>query len=89
VDVFGENIVVVWEHGRVGIFEVGRGRVTEVCDLKTGIGGLKSAWGIRRVKGKAEGMFVCLSSLRVLRDVADREQYLLCYLGLRRRIHCP
>ncbi|KAI4750912.1 hypothetical protein E4T52_16520 [Aureobasidium sp. EXF-3400] len=54
VDVFGENIVVVWEFGRVGIFEVGRGRVTEVCELKTGIGSLKSAWGIRRVKDKAE-----------------------------------
>jgi hypothetical protein len=58
VDVFGENIVVVWEFGRVGIFEVGRGRVTEVCELKTGIGSLKSAWGIRRVKDKAEGVFL-------------------------------
>ena len=58
VDVFGENIVIVWEFGRVGIFEVGRGRVTEVCELKTGLGSLKSVWGIRRVKGKAEGVFV-------------------------------
>jgi hypothetical protein len=61
VDVFGENVVVVWEFGRVGIFEVGRGRVTEVCELKTGLGSLKSAWGIRRVKGKAEGMFLFLA----------------------------
>ncbi|THW84434.1 hypothetical protein D6D15_08875 [Aureobasidium pullulans] len=54
VDVFGEDVVVVWEFGRVGIFEVGRGRVTEIGELKTGIGSLRSAWGIRRVKGKAE-----------------------------------
>ncbi|KAI5197821.1 hypothetical protein E4T38_07788 [Aureobasidium subglaciale] len=54
VDVFGEDVVVVWEFGRVGIFEVGRGRVTEIGELKTGIGSLKAAWGIRRIKGKAE-----------------------------------
>ncbi|KAG9750730.1 hypothetical protein KCU73_g6501, partial [Aureobasidium melanogenum] len=54
VDVFGENVFVVWEFGRIGIFEIARGRVTEVGELKTGIGSLKSAWGIRRVKGKAE-----------------------------------
>ncbi|KAK6001849.1 hypothetical protein QM012_002339 [Aureobasidium pullulans] len=54
VDVFGENVFVVWEFGRVGIFDVARGRVTEVGELKTGIGSLKSAWGIRRVKGRAE-----------------------------------
>ncbi|KAI4730621.1 hypothetical protein E4T49_01521 [Aureobasidium sp. EXF-10728] len=53
-DVFGENIVVVWEFGRVGIFEVARGRVTEIGELKTGLGSLKSAWGIRRLKGKVE-----------------------------------
>ncbi|KAI5197355.1 hypothetical protein E4T39_07352 [Aureobasidium subglaciale] len=56
VDVFGEDIVVVWEFGRVGIFEVGRGRVTEIGELKTGIGSLKAAWGIRRIKGKAEAI---------------------------------
>ncbi|KAI5242763.1 hypothetical protein E4T42_07611 [Aureobasidium subglaciale] len=54
VDVFGEDVVVVWEFGRVGIFEVGRGRVTEIGELKTGIGSLKAAWGIRRIKGKTE-----------------------------------
>ncbi|CAD0101236.1 unnamed protein product, partial [Aureobasidium mustum] len=54
VDVFGDNVFVVWEFGRVGIFEVSRGRVTEVGELKTGIGSLKSAWGVRRVKGRAE-----------------------------------
>ncbi|KAG9602828.1 hypothetical protein KCU86_g8694, partial [Aureobasidium melanogenum] len=54
VDIFGENVFVVWEFGRIGIFEVARGRVTEVGELKTGIGSLKSAWGIRRVKGRAE-----------------------------------
>lgn len=57
VDVFGENVFVVWEFGRVGVFEIARGRVTEVGELKTGIGSLKSAWGIRRAKGKAEGVF--------------------------------
>ncbi|KAH0352866.1 hypothetical protein KCU81_g1733, partial [Aureobasidium melanogenum] len=54
VDVFGENVFVVWEFGRVGVFEIARGRVTEIGELKTGIGSLKSAWGIRRVKGRAE-----------------------------------
>ncbi|KAH0260464.1 hypothetical protein KCU91_g14612, partial [Aureobasidium melanogenum] len=53
-DVFGENVFVVWEFGRIGVFEIARGRVTEVGELKTGIGSLKSAWGIRRVKGRAE-----------------------------------
>jgi hypothetical protein len=71
VDVFGENVVVVWEFGRVGIFEVGRGRVTEVCELKTGLGSLKSAWGIRRVKGKAEGMFCSYLFMRSGRRVTD------------------
>ncbi|CAD0095892.1 unnamed protein product [Aureobasidium vineae] len=56
-DVFGENIIVVWEFGRVGILEVARGRVTEIGELKTGLGSLKSAWGIRRLRGKVEGMF--------------------------------
>ncbi|KAI5238292.1 hypothetical protein E4T43_07549 [Aureobasidium subglaciale] len=63
VDVFGEDVVVVWEFGRAGIFEVGRGRVTEIGELKTGIGSLKTAWGIRRIKGKAEGMSILLAML--------------------------
>jgi hypothetical protein len=88
VDVFGENVVVVWEFGRVGIFEVGRGRVTELCDLKTGLGNLKSAWGIRRVKGKAEGIFY-FYLLMSLEGVADEEQYLPCYLVIRQRMRYP
>lgn len=63
VDVFGENVVVIWEFGRVGLFETNRGRVTEVAELKTGIGGLRAAWGIRRVKEKAEGKFLVLSAV--------------------------
>ncbi|KAI5275192.1 hypothetical protein E4T47_01717 [Aureobasidium subglaciale] len=68
VDVFGEDVVVVWEFGRAGIFEVGRGRVTEIGELKTGIGSLKAAWGIRRIKGKAEGMSICMIGQGITTD---------------------
>lgn len=49
---------MVWEFGRVGVCEMGRGRVVEIGELKTGIGGLRNTWGIRRVEGKVEGMFL-------------------------------
>lgn len=71
VDVFGENVFVVWEFGRVGVFEIARGRVTEVGELKTSIGSLKSAWGIRRVKGRAEGVFSFMLSQAYTESAAN------------------
>jgi hypothetical protein len=59
---FGNDIFVMWEFGRVGIFELGRGRVTEIGELKTGMGALRAAWGIRRNKGKPEGKSFSLST---------------------------
>ena len=61
-EVVGEWVVVVWEFGRVGVFEVGTGRVTEVGECKTGIWGLRSAWGVRRGgRERSEGEF-CFSA---------------------------
>lgn len=59
-EVFGKNVVVVWEFGRVGVCEMGRGRVVEISELKTGIGGLRNIWSIRRIEEKVEGMFLCM-----------------------------
>ena len=90
MDVFGENVIVVWEFGRVGIFEVGRGRVTEVCELKTGIGSLKSAWGIRRVKDKAEGVFVSIFSYFLsTRLTKDSMRHVVSYFRNGHIIHDP
>lgn len=51
-----EQVVVVWEFGRIAIWDLQTGRAAEeVGEIKLGSGLLRSCWGIRREKGKAEG----------------------------------
>lgn len=55
----GEQVFVVWEFGRTGIWDLISGRpAEELGDLKTGVGKLLSlsgSWSLRRMEGKVEG----------------------------------
>ncbi|KAL1296766.1 hypothetical protein AAFC00_000231 [Neodothiora populina] len=51
----GEQVLVVWEFGRVAVWDFSTGRAAEeLGDLKIGGGRLSSAWGVRRIEGKVE-----------------------------------
>ncbi|KAF2148477.1 hypothetical protein K461DRAFT_297891 [Myriangium duriaei CBS 260.36] len=48
----GTQLMVVWEFGRVGMWDLASGRATEVGDLK--MGGRGNPWAFRRDAGRAE-----------------------------------
>ncbi|KAF1343846.1 hypothetical protein BDV97DRAFT_373415 [Delphinella strobiligena] len=51
-----EQVIVVWEFGRVAVWDVQSGRAAEeLGEVKLASGKLSSGWSIRRVEGKTEG----------------------------------
>lgn len=51
-----EQVMVIWEFGRVAIWDLGTGHAPEeLGDVKLGSGKTSEGWAIRREKGKAEG----------------------------------
>lgn len=51
-----EQVMVVWEFGRVGVWDIATGHTAEeLGDVKLGSGKLGGGWAIRREEGKAEG----------------------------------
>ena len=57
VDVLGnagrEQLLVIWEFGRVMTWDLSTGRASEIGDVK--MGGKTPLWSVRRVKGRTEG----------------------------------
>ncbi|KAG8630228.1 hypothetical protein KVT40_001847 [Elsinoe batatas] len=47
-----EQLMVIWEFGRVNLWDLSIGRATEIGDLK--MGGKSSPWALRRQKGRPE-----------------------------------
>lgn len=57
VDVVGddEHVLVVWEFGRVGLWDLQNGRLNEIGEVKMTGSSRSSLWGMRRTAEKADG----------------------------------
>lgn len=68
-----EQVLVVWEFGRIGVWDLGTGRAAEeIGEIKVGNGRLSGCWGIRTADGKSEGKSLVSASSTDKHDQGPR-----------------
>lgn len=71
-------MIVVWEFGRVAVWDVQSGRAAEeLGEVKLASGRLSSGWGVRRVEGKTEGKLTSSLAIEIQQSLRLEEHMLM------------